>query len=71
MDIEEQMKFLLCEIKKERINQGISLEKMAKKLGYRGPSSYFKIEEGKVILPMTTYIKICTILKKKNRFFLK
>ncbi len=67
----EDVKGVLEKIKEERKKQRKTLEYVAINLGFKVPSSYFKIEEGLVVLTFETYLKICKILNKKYTFFLK
>lgn len=65
------MNKILSNIQKERKKQNISNEEMAKFIGYKDASSYWKVENGVNSLSLNIYLKICQKLKQSPVFFLR
>ncbi len=63
----------LEKLKNLRRSKGITQAEMAKKLGYKGKSSYCMLENGQIRMPLDTAQKIAEILDVdvKNLFFEK
>lgn len=62
---------ILYKIRNTRLNEKKTMKNMSEQLGNKSISSYCKKELGETPITLNEYLKICDILNKSPKYFLK